>query len=100
MGRTLILALFLLVAGATSSQEAEDQVHGKFEGRDGSMCVWFELRKSERGNIFVTACHCKNKEGGRQSYSCEYDGPMGECDVYRRSPVEFYDSIANALQSK
>ena len=68
------------------------------ETKDGSLCVWFELRKSGRGNIFVTACHCKDAEGNRHSYTCEYDGPMEECEEYQRSPKEFYTLVAETLQ--
>lgn len=100
---TFVTCLFfaLLLAGVArlSSTQPDEQLQGKMETRDGSMCVWFELRKSGRGNVFVTACHCKDAEGHRHSYSCEFDGPMQECQDYQSSPQEFYNMVATTLQS-
>lgn len=106
--RSSLLALLFLLAAVLAQSSPEEQLQGKFDTKDGSRCVWFELRKSgnrngkggERRNVFVTACHCKSADGSRQSYSCEYDGAMEECEVYQRSPKEFYDYIAAALQSR
>ena len=102
-----LLVLFLLAAGpAVTLSSPEEQLQGKFDTSDGSRCLWFELRKSgggggsERRNVFVTACHCKNEDGGRQSYSCEFDGAMEQCEEYKRSPKEYYGYVAAALQSE
>lgn len=95
--------LLLITAGAVLLSSAEqdlDQLQGKMETRDGSMCVWFELRKSGRGNVFVTACYCKDVQGHRHSYSCEYDGPMEDCHQYQNSPKEYYNMVATSLQSR
>ncbi len=62
----LLISLIVLVHSL-----GPDQPNGKYETEDGSACVWFELRKSERGCMFVTACHCKDGDGHRQSYSCD-----------------------------
>ena len=96
---SFFFALLLADAALSSSTQADGQLQGKMETRDGSMCVWFELRKSGRGNVFVTACHCKDAEGHRHSYSCEFDGPMQECQEYQTSPKEFYNMVATTLQS-
>lgn len=95
---SLFPVLLLLTVAAQSSSADPEQLQGKMETRDGSMCVWFELRKSGRGNVFVTACHCKDAERHRQSYSCEFDGPMQECQEYQSSPKEFYGMVATSLQ--
>lgn len=98
-GELFLLFLVAAVLVATSLAE-EQQLQGKMETGDGSLCVWFELRKGgSRGNVFVSACHCKDAEGHRHSYSCEYDGPMEDCEEYQHSPKEFYDIIASSLQS-
>jgi hypothetical protein len=101
--RSLFLALFFTGLALTTLAGQDDhqgpQLQGKMETSDGSMCVWFELRKSGRGNVFVTACHCKNAQGHRQSYSCEFDGAMQECQEYQKSPKDFYSMIATSLQS-
>lgn len=98
----LAASLFLLLAAAGAlfvHCSPQEQLQGKLETMDGSVCVWFELRKSGRGNVFVTACHCKDADGHRHSYSCEYDGPMEECEVYQSSPTDFYNRVATSLQS-
>lgn len=95
---TTTLTLFLLVLTA-SLCSAEDPLQGKMETKDGSQCVWFELRKSGRGSVFVTACHCKDEAGNRQSYSCEYDGPVEDCEAFRNSPKEFYKMVSASLKS-
>ena len=78
----------------------DEQLQGKMDTQDGSQCVWFELRKSGRGSVFVTACHCRDEGGNRHSYSCEYDGPMDDCEEFRKSPKDFYEMVAVLLQSK
>lgn len=95
------LLLLLLAAGVLFVHcSPQEQLQGKLETKDGSMCVWFELRKSGRGNVFVTACHCKDEDGHRHSYSCEYDGPMEDCEVYQSDPKDFYNIVATSLLSK
>lgn len=89
----------LLTAAVLTPCSPQEQMQGKFDTSDGSKCVWFELRKSGSRNVFVTACHCKSEEGARQSYSCEYDGPMTECELYQTSPNEFYSQVATSIQS-
>lgn len=95
-----VVFLLLTAAAGLIYCSPEEQLQGKFETRDGSVCVWFELRKSGRGNVFVTACHCKNADGQRQSYSCEYDGPMEECEAFKSDPREFYNTVATSLHGK
>ncbi len=94
-------SLFLLLTAASLVLcSSEEQLQGKMETRDGSQCVWFELRKSGRGSVFVAACHCRDEGGDRQSYSCEYEGPMEECEqLLNITKKEFYDMVANSLQS-
>ncbi len=89
----LLLSLIVLVHGL-----GPDQPNGKYETEDGSACVWFELRKSERGRMFVTACHCKDGDGHRQSYSCEYSGSMEECSAYQTNPRDFYSLVETQLK--
>ena len=99
MGRHHIFYFFILLASAMALLSgAQEQLQGKMETRDGSACVWFELRKSDKGNVFVTACHCRDAQGNRQSYSCEYEGPMHECQAYQASPRDFYTMVATSLQ--
>ena len=94
----LAATLSLAIQGALAL--SDNQPNGKYETRDGSVCVWFELRKSDRGAVFVTACHCKDAEGHKQSYSCEYNGPIEECDTYQSDPKGFYNMVAAHLQGK
>lgn len=96
----LVLFVFLVAASSLGRSSPEEQLQGKFDTRDGSRCVWFELRKSKGAHVFVTACHCKDGQRGRQSFSCEYEGPVENCDVYQRNPKEFYNNVATALQSE
>lgn len=97
-----IVSFFLLLSATvygrdSATQYMEDQNHGKFESQDGSKCVWLELRKGDRGNVLVVACHCKNDQGNGQSYDCQYNGPFEECDIYRDYPREFYNSLIQEL---
>ena len=93
----LLLLIFLSVLALIQCLQ-EGQLQGQYETKDGSICVWFELRKSKGVHIFATACHRKNEQGGRQSYSCEYGGPMEECDIYQTNPKDFYSMVAAHLK--
>ena len=90
-----ILATAVLVDSNTSTT-----LNGHFETADGSRCTWFELRKSSTKNTFTTACMCKDQKGKSQSYTCQYEGDVQDCQGYQESPIDFYELMIEHIVRK
>ena len=97
----LTAILFTILATAVSvDSNTSTLLNGHFETADGSRCTWFELRKSPTKNTFTTACMCKDQKGKTQSYTCQYEGDVQDCQGYQQSPVEFYELMIEHIVRK
>ena len=97
----LTAILFTILATAVSvDSNTSTLLNGHFETADGSRCTWFELRKSPTKNTFTTACMCKDQKGKTQSYTCQYEGDVQDCQGYQQSPVDFYELMIEHIVRK
>ena len=95
--------LFVLLAVqliSLSRTDLENTTHGSFESKDGSKCLWFELRQKKTETAFTLACHCKSEDGEVQSFSCQYEGRIMECPAYEQDSRHVYEKIAKYISGE
>lgn len=43
---------------------------------------------------------CKDQNGKTQSYTCQYEGDVQDCQGYQQSPVDFYEFMIEHIVRK
>ena len=99
-----MLAIIVCIASFpetfSQAEKPPHQTHGNFETSDGSKCVWFEMRQKREETILTNACHCKNEQGETQSFSCQYEGDLTNCDAYKANSKELFMKIMNRIKGE
>ncbi len=97
----LLASLIVILHSPTILAESnKSRVQGSFEGKDGSKCVWFEIRPKATETELTTACHCRSRDGDMQTFSCRYEGDLSKCPAYKEDSRLLYETITSRIASK
>ena len=100
MATKLLFVLLAVQLIPLSRAGLDNTTHGNFESKDGSKCLWFELRQKKTETIFTLACHCRSEDGEMQSFSCQYEGNLMECPAYEQDSRQVYEKMAKYISGE
>ena len=94
----LLVGGLLLLAVVHSSQTAT--FTGSFETLGGSKCKWEDRVLDGQQRALAISCECRDADGKRMDYSCEYAGNPHDCSMFtvQGGSERFYHHLASSFR--